>query len=93
MRNHQRGAIVRDPLQRTLNRRFGVVVHCGCRLIEHQDRRILQDRAGQGDALALAAGKPLTALTHKGVVTLGQFSDEGRGLCPLSRLFNQPDID
>ena len=34
------------------------------RLVEHQDRRILDDHAGDGDALALAAGQLHAALAH-----------------------------
>ena len=38
------------------------------RLVEHQDRRVLQDHPGQRDALALAAGELDAALAEVGVV-------------------------
>lgn len=39
------------------------------RLIENDDRRVLQDRPGDADPLALTAGKPRTEWTHPGLVT------------------------
>src|SRR5690606_23482007 len=57
------------------------------RLVEQQDRRILEQRAGDRDALALAAREARAALAEERVVTLGQRANElvgrsgaGRGL-------------
>ena len=56
MRDHQRGAVARDALERFLDLMLGVAVERGRRLIEHEDRRRLQDRARDRHALLLAAG-------------------------------------
>ena len=42
------------------------IERAGC-LIEHQDRRILEQHAGDGDALALAAGEFHAALADMGL--------------------------
>ncbi len=57
VRDHQRGAIARDPVKGVLDLPFGMAVERRGRLIEHQDRRRFQDGAGDGDALLLAAGQ------------------------------------
>ena len=54
--------------QRVLHQPFGFVVERGGGLVEDQDRRILQHRAGDGQALALAA-RQLAALGADGVAT------------------------
>src|SRR6516164_3627762 len=50
---------------------LGVAVERRGRLVEDQDRRALEDRARDGDALLLAAGELETALAHFGLVALG----------------------
>ena len=57
VRNHQRGAVLRHAFERVLDFLLGVAVERGGRLVEHQDRRRLEDGAGDGNALLLAAGK------------------------------------
>ena len=42
------------------------------RLVEDQDRRVLEERARDGDALALAAGELRAALAELGLVALRQ---------------------
>jgi hypothetical protein len=56
MRDHQRGAVARHPVQRFLDLVLGMAVERGSGFIEHQDRRALEDRTRDGDALLLAAG-------------------------------------
>ena len=51
-----------------LDRGLDLAVERGGGLVEHQDRRVLQDHAGDGDALALAAGELDAALADMGVV-------------------------
>ncbi len=46
------------------------------RLIEHQHARVLQQGTGNGDALALATGKLLTALAERRVQPLRQAFDQ-----------------
>jgi hypothetical protein len=55
-------------LQLLLDRRLDLGVERRGRLVEHQDRRVLQQHAGDGDALALAAGELDAALADMGVV-------------------------
>ena len=56
--------------------RLGVAVERRGRLVEQQDRRRLEDGAGDGDALLLAARELEAALAHLGVVALGREPDE-----------------
>ena len=46
------------------------------RLVEQQDRRVLQNRARDGDSLALAAGKLRALLADVGLVAGGELQDE-----------------
>ncbi len=59
-----------------------LVVERAGRLVEDQDARVVHQGAGNGDALALTAGKRATVLANDGVVALGGFQDEvvGPGL-------------
>src|SRR5450631_85502 len=62
--------------------RFGVEFGGG--FVENQNRRVFEDGAGDGDALALAAAETGAAFTDYGVVALGEFRDEvggESGLC------------
>ena len=72
----QRGAVGGELFQRFLNERFAFRIERAGRLIEQQDRRIAQNGAGDGDALALAAGQGDAALAHFGVIALGKFLGE-----------------
>ena len=57
VRDHQGGAVFRNLLQFGLNRFLGFGVERRSRLIEDKDVRIFENRARDGDALLLAAGK------------------------------------
>ena len=57
-----RGAPRGDVAQRLLDRRLGAAVERAGRLVEDQDRRVLEQGAGDGDALLLAARKLEAAL-------------------------------
>ena len=81
--DHQRGALGGDSIEGALDRRFGFVVHRGGGFIEDQHRWVLEDGAGQGDALSLAAREPLAPFAHDRVVPLGQGLDEAGGLGQL----------
>ena len=50
-----RGAAVHQAIERLLHQRLAFGIERRGRLVEQQDRRVLQDGAGDGDALALAA--------------------------------------
>ena len=76
MRDDQRG----PPLSGAVGRRGdGLLagrVEVGHRLVHHQDRRVLQQRACDRDALPLPAGHPRAELPGHGVVAVGQLDDE-----------------
>ena len=55
---------------------LALVVERARRLVEDQDARIGDQRARDGDALALAAGQRRAALAHDGVVAFRQLEDE-----------------
>ena len=70
MRDDERGAAARYAFERVLYLAFGEGVERRGRLVEHQDRRRLQDGAGDGDALLLAARQLEAALAHLGAVAV-----------------------
>ena len=86
------GAPGHQPLQRRLHLGLALGVEGAGGLVEQQDRRVLQERAGDGDPLALAAGEPRAGLADPGVVALGQGQDEvvrprpARAAASISRL-------
>ena len=55
MRNHEHRAFAPQTFDRFLHDALGLGVERAGRLVEHQDRRILHQRARDGDALTLAA--------------------------------------
>ena len=55
------------------------------RLVEQQKRRVAQNGARNGDALALAAGQRDATLADRGVEALRQSGDEARGMGMLGR--------
>ena len=76
VRDHERGAADADAVELGLDRLLGRGVERGGRLVEDQDRRILQQRARDRDALLLAAGELEPALADLGLVAVGQRHDE-----------------
>ena len=57
-----------QPVERPLDARFGLDVERAGGLVEDQDRRVLEDGARDGEALALAAGQRGAALADDEVV-------------------------
>ena len=53
-----------QPLQRHLDQPLGLGVHAGGGVVQDQDARVLEQRAGDGDALLLPAGEGDAALAH-----------------------------
>src|SRR5215831_9891841 len=56
VRDRDHGLARHQGAEALLDRRFDLAVERGGRFVEHQDRRVLEDDARDGDALALAAG-------------------------------------
>src|ERR1700704_2278751 len=73
-------AALRQAGQRLLDRKLAFRVQRARRLVEQQDGRIAQKRAGERDALALAAGKGHAALAEAGCIPLGHGPDEAMSL-------------
>lgn len=55
---------------------LGLAVDLAERLVEDEDRRVAEDRAGQGDPLRLAAGEGAAGGAEDGVVAVGERVDE-----------------
>ena len=65
--DHEGGAALHDLVERRLQLALGRGVERARRLVEDQDRRVLEERAGDRQALALAAGERAAALADDGV--------------------------
>ena len=66
----QHGLAPHHHFQRLLDFGLDLAVERRGRLVQHQDRRVLEDRPGQRDPLPLAAGKLHPALAQIGVIAL-----------------------
>ena len=75
VRDEDGGAALHDLAQVIEDALFGLGVDAGERIVEHQDARIANHRAGDGGALLLAAGKSDAALANHRVVSLGKTLD------------------
>jgi hypothetical protein len=77
--DHQRGAAAHDAVERGLDVALGFGVERRGGFVEDEDRRVLQQRPGDGQALALAAGEQHAVLADQGVEALRQPVDELAG--------------
>ena len=59
-----------------LDGRLGLAVEVGGGLVEDDQARALEQQPGEGQALLLAAGQPVSAVAHDGVEALGQGADQ-----------------
>src|SRR5438128_11389101 len=74
---HQEGrAVLHQALDRLQDDGLGPYVDGARRLIEDEDRRVLQERARERDALSLASGKLRPALPDRRLVAARQANDE-----------------
>jgi hypothetical protein len=90
VRDRDRRPAAFQLLQRPLDQALADGVKRGRGLVEDQDPRVLQQDAGDRDALLLAAGELVAALAHDRVVALRQVHhavmDRRGARCPLHRL-------
>jgi len=70
------GAAFHQFIKRGLHRAFGFGVERAGGLVQNQNRRVLQNGAGDGQALALAAGKGNPFFADDGVEAVGLLHDE-----------------
>ena len=64
------GAPGHDALQRLLDQRLRFAVQVAGGFVQHQDARVFEDDARQGDALLLAAAQAVAALADDRVVAV-----------------------
>src|SRR6185437_6632504 len=72
----ERGTVLRDLAQAGLDLALGLGVERRGRLVADEDARLLEDDAGDGDALLLAAGELEAALADRRLVAVRQGGDE-----------------
>ena len=63
-------------------------IECGCRFVEDEDRRILQDGTGDADTLALTSRKATTTITDIGVEAFFRLGDKLVGIGNLGSVGN-----
>ena len=80
-----RRAMLHQPVERVLDQPLAFGVERGGRFVEQQQRRIAQQRAGNGDALALPAGQARAAFAHEGVEAFGKRAQELLGIARRAR--------
>ena len=68
--DHERRPAHHQLVERVEDHGLGPRVDRRRRLVEDEDRRVLEERAGDADALALAAGELRTPLAELGLVAL-----------------------
>ena len=83
----KRSAAFHQRFQRFLNQAFALRIQRTGGFIQDEDGRIFQNRARNGDALALAAGEFDAALAHQRGVTFGEGLDKVVRVCLAGGLF------
>ena len=86
MRHDESGSAVHQFLDRFHDGSFGGGIERGGRLVEQQDRRVLEKGARDPDALPLADAEMTAAFADRAVVTCRQAADEFVGLRALRGL-------
>ena len=76
MGDDERGAAGEQAVERFANQQLGFGVHAGGGFVENQEARIVRQRAGEADQLALADGKSRAALVDAGVHAFWQGANE-----------------
>ena len=78
VRDRDHGAAPHQTAERLANGFFGFTVQRRGRLVKQQDRRILEERARDGDALTLAAGEFDAAIANHGRQASGRLSTKSQ---------------
>src|SRR5215472_3415146 len=92
MRDDEDGAAFGKPRHVLLDDPLALIVERARRFVEDQDARVGNERARDGQTLALAAREAGAALAHDGVVAIGELKDEIMGAGHLrgsNDLFNR----
>ncbi len=76
MGNHKGGAPLEQARQSKLDDALGLRVHAGGGFVQDQDARVGQQRAREGDQLALSHAEQRAALLHRRVIAVFQRHDE-----------------
>ena len=77
-------------VERGLHEALALGVERAGGLVEDQDRRVAEDRPGDGEPLALAAGEAHAALSDDRLVPLRQLADEAVGLGAAGGVSGRP---
>src|SRR5713101_5551189 len=88
MRNDDRRPPFREIVQCLTNLDLGLRVDIGCGLIEHDDRRVLQDHTGYRYTLPLSDGELDAALSDPGIVPVRKSHDKVMRTGHLRRRLN-----
>ena len=88
VRDHERRAALAQPAQRVEDDLLGKRVERRGRLVEDQDRRVLEQRPGDAETLALAARQRGARLGDERVVAVRQPLDEGVHVGGAGRRFD-----
>ena len=75
MRDQQHDLFAAQVLQHGVHLRAPGVVQCRGRLVEDHDRRIAQERSGEGDALLLPAGEHAAVLRQIRIISIRKGQD------------------
>ena len=70
MRNDNYRLVFHQSVQRPMNLFLIVCIQTGSGFIQQDDRCILDEGAGNGDSLLLAAGERIAAFAHHGLLPL-----------------------
>lgn len=76
MCNHNNSLIVRKRADRLLQLRFIFGIDARRRLVEDNDRRVLEHGAGNGNTLLFSARKRRTSFAHLRIITVGESRDK-----------------
>ena len=88
VRNNEGCPAFHEPAQSFLYERLVLGVDTGERLVKHENGRIHEQGASDGDALPLTAGKSRAALTDNSLIAVGQCHNENMRIGGAGGSFN-----